>query len=447
MSAGGKHSKPLRRDTPTAIEAEKAVLGTALRFSESVPTIVTLLPTEAAFYLSAHQTIYSAIIDVYTETGGVDPIAVSHNLQMSGELSGVGGRVYLNDLMQTVLSDVRTEAHCAMVVDAYQRRELIDKATRIAELAYDYNNNADALIATAHADIDTVADTIHRVERPGLADATASNLSDIELYQTGMMSERITRTGLTDLDRLLEIRNDTLTVIAGRPSLGKTALAMCIMGNVSATLGRRVLFFSHEMSAEEITFRMLTQLSRVTKSRIMVKGALTESDLRLLEVAAQQISELPIDVRDSGFGSWPKTQSEIRRCHRRNRPNLIIVDYLQLMDGGGKPENRNLELGHITRGMKALAKEIDTPIILLSQFSREVEKSSRKPRMSDLRDSGSIEQDADNIIFIHRDDKQASVTTLIVDKQRNGPTGEVDVFWDKDLARFANLSYKDITQK
>jgi replicative DNA helicase len=436
-----QRARGLHKQTPAAIESEKIVLGTALRFTESLPDIVAALPTEDFFYNFNNRTLYAAILYCYEHGGIADIATVVQRLRDTVEMDKAGGIVGIEQLRADIISLAPLKHHLDILVSSYQRRELIRQSELMAAKASDPNISPETIMSFGHAAIDGIADCSTVSKHSSIKESIASNLDDIRLYQSGLMADRIVSTGLHDLDKMVEIRDGSVTVIAARPSMGKTALALTITGNVAGVLRRQVDFYSLEMPAQELTMRMVCQRAKISANKIKRKDGINEDEMFMIEHSAQEVAAMPIAPFDIGYNSWPKMRAEILRCKRTRNTRLVVVDYLQLMDNQTAGDNRNLEIGSITRDMKAVAKEVGVPIILLSQLSRNTEqRKEKKPVLSDLRDSGSIEQDADNVIFIHRD--RDSITELLVAKQRNGPTGEVPVYWDASLARFANLAYK-----
>lgn len=436
-----QRARSLKIQTPAATESEKIVLGTALRFPESIPDIVSAIPADAFFHDHRNRTLYAAILYCYNNGGVADLATVVQRLRDTSEMEKAGGIVAVERLRADIISDSRLRHHLDTLISAYQRREMIRQSELIASKAADPNTPTEAIMSFAHSAIDDIADCSTTAKPSSISDSIAANLEDIRLYQAGLMADRIVTTGLSDLDKMLEIRDGSVTVLAARPSMGKTALALTITGNVAGTLNRQVDFYSLEMPAQELTMRMVCQRAKISGSRIKRKESLSEDEMLFIERSAAEVASMKIAPFDVGYNSWPRMRAEILRCRRARQSRLVVVDYLQLMDNASSGDNRNLEIGSITRDMKAVAKEVGIPIILLSQLSRNPEqRKEKKPVLSDLRDSGSIEQDADNVVFIHRD--QDNITELLIAKQRNGPTGSVPVYWDSTLARFANLSYK-----
>ncbi len=429
---------------PQAIEAEQAVLGAMLLSKDAVDAAIEIVG-ENNFYKAAHRKIFRAMVDMFDRNEPADIVTVADELSRRGQLEEVGGRAYLAELTEATPGIANVQHHAKIVLDKSTLQRLIYAASAILSRAYEPNHNVDDLLDLAEQEIfaikeeklkgaftpigEILTETFHLIE----------NLSKREGFITGLPS------GFDDLDRLTSgFQKSDLIVIASRPSVGKTAFSMNIAEYAAVEKKQPVMIFSLEMSKEQLAQRLLCSRARVS-SHHMRNGRLTDDQWRDLSYAAGPLSESPIYIDDSPSLTMLEMRAKARRLKAHHDIALIIVDYLQLIKGPPNVENRQQEISYISRSLKALARELKVPVIALSQLSRQVELRGKdaRPQLSDLRESGAIEQDADVVIFIHRprnDEGQlGSEAEIIIGKQRNGPTGAVNLAFVRDFARFELL--------
>ena len=429
---------------PHSAEAEKAILGAILRFPEALDQIADTLTPED-FYIPAHQIIYAAAVNLSNTLQPIDPVTVSDALQRTGDLTRIGGALFLSKLTDAVPSAAAIEHYAETVAEHAARRGLIRAAHDITEQASATDTPISAVIDTAERNILAVAD---RRLRDGLEPVGAQlgpALKHLEELETGTAAAGLP-TGLTDLDKMLAgLRPGNLVIIAGRTSTGKSALATDIATHTALHHGP-VALFSLEMSRLEVAQRILTARGKINSLKLKT-GQIGEQWSALTRTAAD-LHDLPLYVDEAANASITEIRAQTRRLQRRKGLQLAIVDYLQLMRGRHRPETRQTEIAEISRSLKSIAQELSIPIIALSQLNRLPEtRTDKRPHLSDLRESGAIEQDADIVILIHRDQPpkgnspQHAITQLIVAKHRNGPTGTVKVAFQEAYTTFANLAH------
>jgi replicative DNA helicase len=436
-----------RQGLPANLEAEKALLGAILLQNQLFEEALEFISAED-FALPVHQRIFGAIQGMRLQGLPADLVSATEWLHGKGELEAVGGPEYISELVSGV-PRMTTAAHYAKIIrDRSLLRQLIKGASGIITEAYASTKEPEEVMKEAEETILGVGDRTIRSTLRGM-DVLAPQMERLlgELAQRG---EHVTgiASHYTDLDDMTSgFQKSDLIILAARPSVGKTALALSLALNVAKD-GKAVAFFSLEMSAEQIFFRLLSMASGVDLKRLRTgtvpKGQQTEVALKIDELATY-----PIYIDDSPLQTVLDIGAKLRRLQVQRRVDLVVVDYLQLMRGVGRFENRNQEVSSISRGMKALAKDRGLPVMALSQLSRASEKrgESKEPLLSDLRDSGSIEQDADLVLFLNRhtgfdpnDPDAGARTKLIIAKQRNGPTGDVNLTFLKSQARFVNAA-------
>lgn len=446
---------PLRRPA-FSHEAEQSVLGAILLDNTIMDHIADLLVPED-FYVGAHRVAFSAMLALLDRGEPADPIILKQYLEKNNELDTVGGSGYFARLIDTVPATANAKAYAHLVRDKAILRTLANTASTIAEEVY--NNTTlpvDEILDRAEQQIFAVGES--RSKR-------RSNYTDLKTILPPIF-ERLERlmsrqemvtgvsTGFTDLDRLLAgLQKSDLLILAGRPAMGKTSLVMNMVANAALEHQVPVAVFSLEMSKEQLTTRMLASTARVDAQGLRT-GKIRDEDYHKLTHAAQELSQAPIYIDDSPSLSIMSLRAKARRLKREKGIGLLIVDYLQLMQGENTQENRVQEISQISRGLKGLAKELDIPVLALSQLSRKVEeRPNKKPILSDLRESGSIEQDADIVMFVYReevykenDPSLAGLAELIIAKQRNGPTGTVRLTFQKQYTRFDNHAGIDYPQ-
>ena len=440
---------PTDHPLPADIDAERATLGSILLNREAIVPIAPWLKPEH-FYLEKHAWIYTAMLACYDRQQPPDIRLVAAELTSRGRLDAVGGYPYLADLSDAVPTSYHVEHYARIVERCAVGRAIIAAGARIAALGYNQHSDPDALLAAAYQVLDDAAD------RPASDDALVP-ISAVLDAQYDAIRDAIDRgeqvqlgvqTGLRDLDELTGgLHKQDLIVVAARPSVGKSALAACIAYHVGMAR-RRVDVFSLEMSREQYTQRLIAIDSGLNLHAVRLWN-LSERDLSAYLTTMGRLSECPIAIDDGAALSVADIRARVlRRAAQLGRPELVIVDYLQLMQGR-RDDGRVQEVSDISRGLKNLAKELDVPLIALSQLSRAVEgRTSHVPMLSDLRESGAIEQDADIVLFIYREelyDKESDkkgIAELHIAKHRNGPIGVIPARFDSSTTRFSDLTYR-----
>jgi replicative DNA helicase len=440
------------RVPPHSIEAEQSVLGGLLLDNSAWDRAGDLL-TDSDFYRYEHKAIYRAIGDLVAATKPADVITVYEQLQGVGKAEECGGVAYLNALAQSVPSAANLRRYAEIVRDRAVLRKLIEASDEIATTAFNpQGRSVSQILDEAESRVFQIGEEGQRT-RQGFQtmDQLVVALIDrvTELHENGAEDVTGVRTGFYDMDRLTAgLQPGDLIVLAARPSMGKTAFALNIAENVAVQEGLPVVVFSMEMGASQLAVRMVGSLGRIDQSHLRT-GRLTDDEWGRLSDAVDRLKSASVFIDETPALNPAELRARARRQARQcGRLGLIVVDYLQLMSGSStSDENRATELGEISRGLKALAKELQCPVMALSQLNRSVEsRNDKRPMMSDLRESGAIEQDADVIMFIYRDDyynkdsKEPGVAEIILGKQRNGPVGTIKLTFLKPLTRFDNLA-------
>lgn len=440
------HSGMYQQTAPHSLEAEVAVLGAALLSATAAGEVVEAVQAED-FYRPAHRTVYEAIADLFARGESVDPITLVDKLTRHGKLDDVGGASAIHDLIAGVPTAAHAAYYAGIVQDRAVRRRLIDAAGHLARLGYDGDEDLEVLVDRAEAAIYSATQRRTNSHYSNLAELLSPALLELEELAAADRQFAGLPTGLTELDRLLAgLQPQNLVVIAARPSVGKTALALALLEHVTVKLRRPALVFSLEMSRKELVQRLLASHARVDTARLRT-GRLTDDDWGKLSNSLAPLSEAPLYLDDTPGLSLMEMRSRARRVKQRHGLELIVVDYLQLMQPNRRAENRQQEVAEASRGCKRLAKELEVPVVALSQLSRQPElRADKRPQLADLRDSGAVEQDADVVVFIYRDEvynadsPHCGIAELHVAKHRNGPTGAVRVAFLAHLAKFASLA-------
>jgi len=433
----------LERVPPQNLEAERSVLGGILLENQAMANVMEILQGED-FYRNAHRKIYQAMIDLFERRDPVDLITLTEEVNRKGALQDVGGAVYLAALADEVPTAANILYYAKIVKEKSVLRQLIEAATEIARQGYEEPEDAVAFLDKAEQSILEIS---RRQQRQGfvpLRSVLQETFQSIEeLYDRQGMPSGV-GTGFADFDHKTSgLQRSDLVIIAGRPSMGKTAFALNIARNVAVNDNVPVAIFSLEMSRAQLATRMLCAEARIDASKLR-SGYLKKSDFPKLTKAADVLSRAPIFIDDSPSMHVREMRGKARQMKLEHQIELVIVDYLQLMQGTGKVENRVQEISEISRSLKQLAKELNIPVMALSQLNRGVEnRPDKRPMLADLRESGAIEQDADLIAFIYREEfyfrdkpECRGKAELIIGKQRNGPVGTVDLIFQPELTLF-----------
>ena len=452
----------LQRLPPQNIEAEQMVLGAVLIENDSINKVIEILSPDD-FYKDTHRRIFKAMLDMFESGDAIDLVTLSDALRGRIGLEAVGGASYLATLVSLVPTAANIKYHARIVREKAVLRKLIHSATDIITQSYEDSRTVvdiDELLDRAEKSIFEIAQGKIKESFVSMKDIVGHSFAIVErLYEKKEMVTGLA-TGFVDLDeRTSGFQQSDLIIIAGRPSMGKTAFCLNIAAYAAIEKGKSVAIFSLEMSKEQLVLRMLGSESRVDAHKLRT-GHLSERDWTPLSIAAGRLSEAPIFIDDTAAISVLETRAKARRLKADQGLDLIIIDYLQLMRGRGNEGNREQEISNISRSLKALAKELRVPVIALSQLNRAVETrpgKEKRPLLADLRESGAIEQDADVILFIYRDEVynkcecpydgdclcgRRGVAELIIGKQRNGPIGKVDLTFVNRYTRFENAEKK-----
>ncbi len=435
------------RVPPQDLAAEQSVLGGMLLSKDAVADVVETL-REIDFYRPAHQLVFGSIIDLYGRGEPVDAITVAAELAKTGAIGRVGGAPYLHTLVSSVPTAANAGYYARIVSDKAVLRRLVEAGTRIVQLGYAADGtDVDTTVDRAQAAVYDVTERRAADDYVVLEQLLNPTLEEIEAIEGRDGSLAGCPTGFADLDRLTNgLHPGQLIVIAARPAIGKSTLALDIARAASIKHGLPSVFFSLEMSKSEIVMRLLSAESRVNLSH-MRTGRMTEDDWSRLARRMGEVAEAPLFIDDSPHLTMMEIRAKARRLKQRHDLRLVVVDYLQLMSSPRKVENRQQEISEISRSMKLLAKELAVPVIALSQLNRNSEqRADKRPQISDLRESGAIEQDADMVILLHREDAyekespRAGEADLIVAKHRNGPTDTVTVAFQGHYSRFVDMT-------
>ena len=430
---------------PQNIEAEQSILGGVLIENDALNIVIEFLE-DGDFYREAHQKIFKSMIALSEKNEPLDLITLTNELKKKKELEDIGGASYLAGLVESVPTAANIAYYAKIVKEKSILRKLISTATEIVTQSYQERKNLEDFLDEAEQAIFRISENQVRPAFYPIKEIVKESFKVIErLYEkkeliTGVPS------GFKDLDRKTAgFQNAELIIVAGRPSMGKTALCLNIAQHAAINSKIPTAIFSLEMSKEQLAIRMLCSEARVDSARLR-SGFLSESDWPKLTMAAGALSDAPIFIDDSAAISVLELRAKARRLKADRGLGLVIVDYLQLMRGRSGAERREQEISEISRSLKALAKELNIPVIAISQLSRKAEdRPGRRPQLSDLRESGAIEQDADVIIFIYRDEvynpdsDQRGTAEVIIGKQRNGPTGKADLSFISEFTTFKDL--------
>lgn len=431
---------------PQNLDAEKSLLGAVLIDEETLADISEHV-TSKDFYDKRHATIYGAMIRLYERHRPVDLLTLSEELKKKDELDITGGSAYLTELTNYVPTAAHAEAYAEMVSLKAVRRRLIKASGEISELGYDEDTDVQELLQKAEQELFSVSDQSLKQDLTPIEQILTDSFDRMEELHRNKGALRGVRTGWRDLDNMTAgLQRSDLIILAARPAMGKTTLVTNLAYNVATVAKQSVLFFSLEMSKEQLVDRMLADASGVDAWNIRT-GNLSDEDFSKLSEAMGEMAEAPIYLDDTPGLSVLEMRTKARRAAHDAPLGLIIVDYLQLMQGSGKDNgNRVQEVSEISRGLKLIAREMNVPVIALSQLSRSVEnRSPQIPQLADLRESGSIEQDADIVMFIYREayynpeTERENITDLIIAKHRNGPVGKVELYFHPERLRFMSL--------
>jgi len=433
------------RIPPQSIDAEKALLGSLMLKPDGIHEVTDIVSGDS-FYIEKHRVIFRAMIDLTNGGNPIDLLSTANRMKELGALEKAGGNSYLADLVSAVPTSANLKYYAEIVQKKAMMRALIEASSDIGELGYDESREIDDLLDTAEKRIYEVTSSPTLRKFIAIGDTLGEAWERFDNLHKGEHELRGIPTGFVSLDNILAgFQRSDLVILAARPSMGKTALALDIARQTAINHGTPVGIFSLEMSSQQLVDRMLAAEARVDAWKLRTGKIDSDDEFERIRDAMEKLSKAPIYIDDQPASNALIMRSVARRLKRENGIGLLIVDYLQLMtsSAGHSSDSMVQQVTEISRSLKTLARELDVPVLALSQLSRAIEQRRGRPRLSDLRDSGSIEQDADVVIFIHNEDRykenteeKSNVTEILIEKHRNGPTGKVDLYFDSKRATF-----------
>lgn len=447
MAENQNHQKTNLRIPPQNIDSEKALLGSIMLKPDILNEISTIISIES-FYVEKHRIIYKAIFELFGKNEPIDLLSISSKMKEKKQLEQIGGRSYLAELVNLVPSAGNAKHYAGLVQKTETMRALINAADYISGLGYDEAHDIDEMLDKAEKKIYEVTEspTLHKfIEIKESLDEAWERLDRLHKSKDEL---RGVRSGFKDLDNMLSgFQKSDLIILAARPSMGKTALALDIARQAATQHNVPVGIFSLEMSSQQLVDRMLASQSNVNAWKLRTGNLTTDSEFDHIRQALDVLAKAPIFIDDQPANNILKMRSVARRLKSEHGIGLIIVDYLQLMTPTNSRASDSMvqQVTEISRSLKTMARELDVPVMALSQLSRAVEQRRDKPRLSDLRDSGSIEQDADVVMFIHRDDKinkdsaKPNIAEILIEKHRNGPVGKIELYFDEKKVTFHSI--------
>ena len=440
-------SEDFDRTPPQDLEAEQSVLGAMMMSKDAIADVVEVL-RGADFYRPNHETIYDAIVNLFGKGEPADPITVAGELGRLGELQKIGGAVYLHDLLASVSVAANAIYYANLVREKAVLRRLVNASIRIAQLGYQGQGDVDKIVDEAQQTLYEVTDKRTSEDYKSLGELMEPTFDELEAIQSSGDALAGVPTGFIELDRLTNgLHGGQMIIVAARPGVGKSTFALDVCRAAAIHNDIATAFFSLEMSQTEIVMKVLSAEASVHLSRLRGSGRMDEADWQRVTDKGVLLSNKPFFVDDSPNLTMMEIRAKARRLKQRNDLGLVVIDYLQLMSSGKKVESRQIEVSEFSRQIKLLAKELDIPVIALSQLSRNTEqRKDGIPQLSDLRESGSIEQDADIVIMLHRPemytqnptDEERGMAAFHVLKHRNGETGRIDALFQGHFSRFTN---------
>lgn len=447
-------TKPELRVPPQDLDAERALLGAIMLSANAMYDVADVVIADA-FYAPKHRVIFDTMLTLFNKGEPIDLVSLSGKLKDVKQVDMIGGTTYLSELVASapVASNAR---HYAQVVQTkYMLRSLIDAAQRIGELGFDESRDVESVLDEAQSAVFAVVNSPTLRKFVSVKEALSDAWERFDALSKQDGSLRGVPTGYPALDKLLAgLQRSDMIILAARPSMGKTAFALDIARQTAVNYGTSVGIFSLEMSAQQLVDRMLAAQAKVDAWKLRTGKLSKDDDFERLQVGLGQLSEAPIYIDDKAGNSLLAMRSIARRLKTEKNLGLIIVDYLQLISTPNARAGDNVvqQVAEISKGLKAMARELDVPVLALSQLSRAVEQRRGRPRLSDLRDSGAIEQDADVVMFIHREDKMSdgpserpNIAEILVEKHRNGPVGMIELFYDAEKTTFVSIEKGDFS--
>lgn len=444
------------RIPPQSTDAEQALLGSIMLRESSIHDVIEKVRPEM-FYAPKHGKIYEGMLSLFSDGTAIDLLSLSDKLEEMGALNDIGDSEYLTEVVNTVPSASNVEHYATIVYKKFMLRQLISAGTDITALGYDESGDIEDILDEAEKRLYDTTDDGADKGFVAISSELEGAFERLEKLSESSDELRGVPTGFPKLDNKLSgLQPADLVILAARPSMGKTALALDVARQAAVKHSRSVCVFSLEMSSQQLVDRMLSAQSRVDAWKLRTGKVRADDDFQKLRDALSDLSKAPIFIDDKPGNNIIRMRSVARRLKREENLDLIIVDYLQLMLPTGRAKNSDsmvFQITEISRSLKMLAKEVNVPVVALSQLSRAVEQRRDRPRLSDLRDSGSIEQDADVVMFIHNDDKYKddpadhnNITEILIEKHRNGPTGKVDLYFDADKTSFLSIETDDFDE-
>jgi replicative DNA helicase len=439
-------SQPLDKIPPQALDVERTVLGSMMIDQNACINAMTVL-TEDCFYATAHKRIFECMKEMFDKSIPIDILTMADQLKKKEWLEQAGAEPYLSELVSSVATSANIEFHCKILMEKSTLRALISVSADITTDCFSGEAEGQMLLDRAEAKIFGISESRIKNSFESLAQLLPKTFEEIASYSKGGVQG--VPTGFNDMDEMTSgLQKGDLVIVAGRPSMGKTAFCLSIAMHAAVIAKYPTAIFSLEMSKAQLAQRLLCAEARINM-HLLRSGRLAQRDFPKLSIAAGPLSEAPLFIDDTPGITVLELRAKARRLKKQHNLALIIIDYLQLMDSSTKLENRQQEISQISRSLKGIAKELDVPVIALSQLSRAPEQrgGDHKPQLSDLRESGAIEQDADVVMFVFReefynkeDTSKQGMAEIIIGKQRNGPTGSVMLSFVKDYAKFENLA-------
>lgn len=436
---------------PHSIEAEEAVLGSLLIDPDAILEVASFLRPDA-FYREQNRWIYQAILTLHQSDEPLDFVTLTEALRKREQLEEVGGEAYLIGLLNAVPTSINARSYGRLVEAASVRRRLIKAASTIANLAYDQNEDVNVVLDRSEQALFSISEERTTRDLVPVREIARNYLDRIEELSDRGEEMIGVPTGFNDLDRMLGgLNKSDLLIVAARPGMGKTAFQLGLALHAGLRHGKRIAIFNLEMSGEQLVQRMIAAETRIDSQRLR-RGQLHDKEWPLFYEAVGRLSETRIFIDDTPSITPLQLRTKCRRLYAEYGLDMVMIDYMQLMQAERANNNRVQEISEISRGLKGLARELDVPVVTASQLSRAVEnRQDKRPQLSDLRDSGSIEQDADVVMFIYRDEYYHPETTerphiaeINIAKHRNGPTGVIDLYWHGTLATFRNLQRQEV---
>ena len=448
-----KTKKDNLRIPPQSIPSEQAVLGSIMLRKDAIQEVEDVISPDS-FYVEKHKLIFKAMLDLSLKNEPIDMLSLSTKLGEQKLLERIGGNQYLAEIVNTVPSSTNVKHYAEIVQKKFVLRSLIEAADYVSELGFEEgDDHMDDILDMAEKKIFSVISSPKSQKYINLKDALPEAWERLERLHEHKDAFRGLQTGFRDLDNTLSgLQKSDLVILAARPSVGKTTLALDIARMSSVKNGKSVLIFSLEMSSQQLVDRMLSAQSRVNAWNLRTGHLSSDRDFSQLRDSLDKLAKAKIYIDDTPANSIVRMKALARRLKAEKGLDLVVVDYLQLMTTSKNYDSMVNQVTEISRSLKSLAKELDVPVLALSQLNRAVESRGGKPRLSDLRDSGSIEQDADVVMFIHREDmgkdesEKTNVAEILIEKHRNGPTGKVQLYFDAKTTTFLDLEKSSISE-